>query len=55
MTITFYVFRNFFSAPSTKFIYTNRPEDIKYYEEQIEGNPSENWKIEPNWYRILSE
>jgi hypothetical protein len=55
MTITFFVFRNFFSAPSTKFIYTTRADDIKYYDEQVSKNSADNWKIENNWYRILSE
>ncbi len=55
MTITFFVFRNFFSAPSTKLIYTTRTDDIKYYEEKIAYNPTDNWKIENHWYRILSE
>lgn len=55
MTITFFVFRNFFSGPSTKFIYTTRTEDIEYYDKQVANNSVDNWKIENNWYRILSE
>lgn len=55
LTVTFFVYRNFFSAPSTMFIYTTNKEDISYYEEQISKNPNDNWKIEDNWYRILSE
>lgn len=55
LTVTFFVYRNFFSAPSTKFIYSTNKEDISYYEEQISKNPNDNWKIEDNWYRILSE
>ncbi|MDP2160198.1 MAG: hypothetical protein Q8K02_06930 [Flavobacterium sp.] len=55
VTVTFWVFRNFFSAPSTHFVYTNRPEDIKHYNELIERNPDENWKIEENWYRTFHE
>ncbi|MBK8500798.1 MAG: hypothetical protein IPL46_00560 [Saprospiraceae bacterium] len=55
ITVTFWVFRNFFSAPSTHFEYTNRPEDIKYYNEIIERDPDENWKVEENWYRTFHE
>ncbi|GGD30756.1 hypothetical protein GCM10011343_21140 [Flavobacterium orientale] len=55
VTITFFVFRNFFSAPSTKFIYTTHEEDIRYFEEQVAKNPTNNWKLQTNWYRILSE
>ena len=55
VTVTFWVFRNFFSAPSIHFVYTNRPEDIKYYNELIERNPDENWIIEENWYRTFHE
>ena len=55
VTVTFWVFRNFFSAPSTHFVYTNRPEDIKYYNELIQRNPDDNWKIKENWYRTFHE
>jgi hypothetical protein len=55
VTVTFWVFRNFFSAPSTHFVYTNRTEDINYYDELIERNPDENWKIKENWYRTFEE
>lgn len=55
VTVTFWVFRNFFSSPSTHFVYTNRPEDIKYYNELIKRNPDYNWKIEENWYRTFHE
>ena len=55
VTVTFWVFRNFFSAPSTHFVYTNRPEDIQYYNDLIERSPNENWKIEDNWYRTFEE
>lgn len=51
-TIEFYVFRNFFEAPSTKIIYSENPENINYYEEKIKDDPNNNWKIENNWYRI---
>ena len=55
VTVTFWVFRNFFSAPSTHFVYTNRPEDIQYDNDLIERSPNENWKIEDNWYRTFEE
>ncbi|WOD43994.1 hypothetical protein [Hwangdonia lutea] len=55
VTVTFWVFRNFFSSPSTHFVYTNRPEDIKHYNELSERHPDDNWKIEENWYRTFHE
>ncbi len=55
VTVTFWVFRNFFSAPSTHFIYTNDPEKIKQIDGLIARNPGDNWKIEENWYRTLHE
>lgn len=55
VTVTFWVFRNFFSAPSTHLIYTNRPEDIDHYSKLIERDPINNWKIEENWFRTFTE
>ena len=54
-TIEFYVFRNFFEAPSTKIVYSENPENINYYEEKIKHDPDNNWKIEKNWYRIYGD
>ena len=54
ITVQFYVFRNFFSAPSTLLIYTDNEEDIKYYN-SITENAKHNWKIRENWYRIMRE
>ena len=54
-TIEFYVFRNFFEAPSTKIIYSENPENIHYFEEKIKDDPDNNWKIENNWYRIYGD
>ncbi|WCM42166.1 hypothetical protein MG290_00410 [Flavobacterium sp. CBA20B-1] len=54
-TIAFFVFRNFFEAPSTKIIYSENPENIKYFEEKIKRNPDNNWKIKNNWYRIYGD
>jgi hypothetical protein len=55
VTVKFFIFRNFFSAPSTYYIFTNRPEDIEFFNELINTNPDENWKIEENWYRTFYE
>lgn len=54
-TIEFYVFRNFFEAPSTKIIYSENPKNINYYEDKIKHDHSNNWKIEKNWYRIYGD
>jgi hypothetical protein len=52
-TVVFWVYRNFFSSPSTHFIYTNDPEEINRIENKIKHRPSDNWKIEENWYRTF--
>jgi len=54
-TIEFYVFRNFFDAPSTKIIYSENSENINYFEEKIKRDPTNNWKIKNNWYRIYGD
>jgi len=53
ITVTFWIFRNFFSAPSTQFIYTNDPKSISDIKERILKNPLDNWKINENWYRTF--
>ncbi len=50
-TVTFWVFRNFFDSPSTHFVYTDDPEEIKRLERKVTERPNENWKIKKNWYR----
>ncbi len=54
-TIVFFVFRNFFEAPSTKIIYFENLDNIKYFEEKIKRNPGDNWKIRDNWYRVYGD
>ena len=51
ITVTFWVFRNFFDSPSTHFVYTDDPEEIKELDKQIAEHPDNNWKIKENWYR----
>lgn len=55
VTVTFWVFRNFFSAPSTHFVYTDDPEEIEEINYLIKQRPGDNWKIKDNWYRTLHE
>lgn len=55
ITVTFWVFRNFFEAPSTYFIYTNDAERMKAIEEKIKMYPLENWKICENWFRTKGD
>ena len=52
-TIKFWISRGFFDAPQSYFIYTNSNEDQKFYENLIKKDQNYNWKIEPNWYRIV--
>lgn len=51
VTITFWVFRNFFESPSTKFVYTNDKTEIERINKYIKLKPNLNWKLEENWYR----
>jgi hypothetical protein len=55
VSVTFWVFRNFFNAPSTHFVYTNDLEEIKSIENLIKTKPQDNWKISDNWYRTFCE
>lgn len=54
-TVVFWVFRNFFDSPSTHFVFTDDPEEIKRIEEKIEARPNDNWRIKENWYRTYGE
>jgi hypothetical protein len=54
-TITFWIFRNYFEAPSTRFVYTDNPEEITIIEKALAANPQDNWKISENWYRTYRE
>ncbi len=55
VTVSFWIYRNFFNAPSTGFVYTNDIEQIKELESQINHDPKNNWKINNNWYRTSGE
>ena len=52
VTVKFWTYRNFFSAPSTSFIYTTDGDEIKGIEAKIKKEPNHNWKIEEHWYRV---
>ena len=55
LTIKFWVLRNFFSNPSTYFIYTDNEQQLERLEKKINQLPEENWKIRENWFRIYGE
>lgn len=55
VTVTFWVFRNFFEAPSTTFVYTSDSKEIKELNQKITNDPKQNWKIQDNWYRTFGE
>ncbi|PJJ09995.1 hypothetical protein CLU83_3381 [Flavobacterium sp. 1] len=55
LTVDFWVYRNFFSAPSTFFVYTDDKEEEKELKKLIANDPNNNWKIDDNWYRIFRE
>jgi hypothetical protein len=55
LTVRFFVFRNFFDSPSTKFIFTEDLKTIRAFENRIKEQPEHNWKLDDNWYRIYGE
>ena len=55
VTVTFWIFRNFFSAPSTRLVFTNDITEIRRINNLIEKDPANNWVIEENWYRTFGE
>jgi len=55
LIVKFWVFRNFFEAPSTYFIYTTDENKIDEFDKLITKDPDNNWRIEKNWYRILED
>lgn len=55
LTVTFWIFRNFFSSPSTHLIYTNNPYEIERIQHIMNRDPSNNWEIEKNWYRTFED
>ncbi len=55
VTVTFFIFCNYFEAPSTQFVYTNDAGDMKLIDEKIKKDPSKNWRIKTFWYRTEGE
>ena len=55
VTVTFWVYRNFFSAPSTHFIYTDDLGEMEALNNLVKNNPEDNWRVSENWYRTLHE
>ena len=55
ITVTFWVFRNFFNSPSTKFVYSNDSYEIVRIQNKVKHDPSNNWEIEQNWYRTYGD
>lgn len=55
VTVTFWIFRNFFNAPSTQLVYTNSPSEITRIHDIMKHDPSNNWEIEENWYRTFDD
>lgn len=55
VTVEFWIFRNFFSSPSTHLVFTNDSSEILRIDRLIERHPKDNWKIEDNWYRTYEE
>lgn len=54
-TVEFWIFRNFFDSPSTKFVYTNDRNRVTEIENKIKVDPGNNWQIEEGWYRTYGE
>lgn len=55
VTVTFWVYRNFFSAPSTTFVFTDNKDDIAAFDERVAAKPENNWKLRDGWYRLFGE
>ena len=55
LTVRFFVFRNFFDSPSTKFVFTEDEKTIEAFEKRIKEKPENNWKLDENWYRIYGD
>lgn len=55
VTVTFWVYRNFFDAPSTTFVFTDNKDDIAAFEERVAVKPENNWKLGDGWYRLFGE
>ena len=55
VTVTFFVFRNFFEAPSIHLVYSNDIGQIGQLEQMVLHNPKNNWKIKDNWYRTSGQ
>ncbi len=55
VTVTFWVYRNFFSAPSTTFVFTDDKEDIAAFDERVAAKPKNNWKLKDGWYRLFGK
>ena len=55
ITVTFWVYRNFFSAPSTTFVFTDDKDDIATFDERVASKPENNWKLKDGWYRLFGE
>jgi len=55
LTVRFFVFRNFFDSPSTKFVFTEDEKTIEAFEKRIKEKPENNWKLDDNWYRIYGD
>jgi hypothetical protein len=51
LTVTFWIYRNYFEALSKQFIYTNDSDEIKVLDQKTTIAPKQNWKIQDNWYR----
>jgi hypothetical protein len=52
LTVTFFISRTLFNAPSTYFVYTNSNRVVYDIEEYIKYDKNYNWKIKENWYRM---
>jgi hypothetical protein len=55
ITISFWVFRNFFELRSPKFVYSNDPDEIEEFDRLVNNMPKYNWQLDENWFRIGSE
>ena len=54
-TIEFFISKFSFFSPDSKYIYTESKNYSKIFEEKVKTDPTQNKKLEKNWYRISGE
>lgn len=54
-TVEFFITRPAFISPATRFVFTESEDVSSEFEKKIKEDPTQNKKLEKNWYRISGE